>query len=219
MPSMMLWVLGPLVLSLVFQRPELILLAVVLVVAQRYLPDPLRYVRSFQKRQTLTRTLAQNPHNAQAARQLAMLHLDANSPRQAVRVLELAKARNADAETLHLLGLARLNSGDVDAALTDVDAALALDERIRYGDAWLVKGRALHKKGDLDGAAAALTRFVAINGSSLEGHVRLARVEAARNNTDAARAQKAEAHDTWRALPAFQRKQQRVWWLRLLTGL
>jgi len=77
----------------------------------------------------------------------------------------------------------------------------------------------LQKQKKLDDAAAALRRFVGINGSSIEGHVRLARVEAALDHKDAAKAARKEAAQTWAALPPFQRRQQRIWWLRMISGL
>lgn len=219
MPSMWLWILGPIVVSIVMANPAILVVAVVLVVAQRFAPDPLRWLRSSNKRRELKNVIAQNPHNAMAARQLAMLQLDANAPKPAIAVLELAKARSADAETLFLLGLARVRAGQPKEGLVDLDAAVALDEKIRYGDAWLAKGLAHEQLGDKDAAVAALEKFVAINGSSLEGHVRLSRLYAEQQKTEAARMQKREASSTWAALPAFQKKKQRLWWLRLLTGL
>ena len=182
-------------------------------------PDPVRWFRSSAKRRELTRILAQNPQNALAARQLAMLQLDANAPAAARAVLELAKARSADAETLFLLGAAHVRAGDPAAGLKELDDAIALDDRIRYGDAHLMRGVALQKQKKLDDAAAALRRFVGINGSSIEGHVRLARVEAALDHKDAAKAARKEAAQTWAALPPFQRRQQRLWWLRMISGL
>jgi tetratricopeptide (TPR) repeat protein len=219
MPSMLLWVLGPLVISMVTARPEILVVAVVLVVGQRFAPDPLRWLRSAAKRRELSRVIAQNPANALAARQLAMLQLDANAPKAARTVLELAKARSADAETLFLLGMAHVRAGDAAAGLVELDAAIAVDERIRYGDAWLYRGIALNTLGRPDEAKVALERFVAINGSSLEGHLRLSRVHDRLGNKDAAAAAKNEASQTWKALPKFQRRQQRLWWLRLITGL
>lgn len=219
MPSMLLWILGPIVVSLVLARPEILVVAVVLVAIQRVAPDPLRWLRSASKRRQLSQVIAQNPHNAQAARQLAMLQLDANAPKAAIHVLELAKARSADAETLFLLGLARVRAGDANAGLVDLDAAVSLDERIRYGDAWLAKGIAHHKLGALDDAAVAFGKCVAINSSSVEGHARLSRVLAEQQKKEAAAQAKKEAWSTWSTLPAFQKKQQRWWWLRLLTGL
>ena len=218
-PTMLLWVLAPVALAFVLARPELLLGAVVLVIAQRFVPDPFIWLRTFSKRQRLAALVSQNPANAAAARQLAMLHLHANAPRRAAAVLELAKARSADAETLYLLGFARLRSGDPTAALVDLDAAVALDDKIRYGDAHLARGTALLKLNRTDEAAAALTRFVAINTSSIEGHVRMAQVERARGNTAAARAARKEALDTWRVLPGFRKRGQRLWWARALLGL
>mgnify|MGYP001554369032 CR=1 FL=1 len=101
----------------------------------------------------------------------------------------------------------------------EVDGAVALDERIRYGDAWLAKGIAHQMLGELDAAVAALEKFVAINGSSIEGHVRLSRLYGEQQKKDAAQRAKQEASSTWAALPAFQKKRQRGWWLRLITGL
>lgn len=219
MPSMWLWILGPIVLSIVMANPAILVVAVVLVVVQRFAPDPLRWLRSSNKRRELSNVIAQNPHNAMAARQLAMLQLDANAPKAAVSVLELARARSADAETLFLLGLARVRAGDAKGGLVDLDAAIAEDDRIRYGDAWLAKGIAHERLKDLPAAVAAYERFVAINGSSVEGHLRLSRACAAAGDAEKAKAAKQEASSTWATLPKFQKKLQRLWWLRLLTGL
>ncbi len=219
MPSMWLWILGPIVVSVVMANPAILVVAVVLVVAQRFAPDPVRWLRSSNKRRELSNVIAQNPHNALAARQLAMLKLDANAPKSAIGVLELARARDASAETLFLLGLARVRAGHPQEGLVDLDAAVAADPKIRYGDAWLAKGIAHHKLGELPAAIAALEKFVATNGSSIEGHLRLSRAYAEAQQKEKAAQAKREASSTWATLPAFQKKLQRWWWLRMLTGL
>ena len=89
----------------------------------------------------------------------------------------------------------------------------ALDERVRYGDPFLKKGDAHRALGAVDDAAAAYERFTNINGSSLEGFVKLARARSKKGDSPGAKAALTEARRTFQHLPGFQRKKQWGWYL------
>ncbi len=75
-------------------------------------------------------------------------------------------------------------------------------------------GDALRKLGRHEEAVDAYERFVSMNTSSIERHVKLAL--ALRSAKDEAGAKKAltEALATWSQIPGYERRKEFAWWLR-----
>jgi predicted Zn-dependent protease len=92
------------------------------------------------------------------------------------------------------------------------------DPKLRYGDPFLKAGAAYTAIGKVDEAITCLERFTTMNGSSVEGHVRLARARAAKGDAQGRRRALDEASRTFRSLPGFQRRRQWSWWLRGLAA-
>jgi tetratricopeptide (TPR) repeat protein len=214
-----LWILGPTLLGVAMGQPLMLVAVVAAIALYRWLPDPAVWLRGASKKRSLEDAVLVNPENLTARRDLATIFLERKRPKRAIDVLLPAREREATAEIEHLLGCARLESGDAQGALVHLEAAVQKDPKVRYGDPFLMAGRAHLALGKLDLAEGALTKFVQTNGSSVEGLVRLARVRSKRG--DAAGAKKAfgEARVTYRQLPGFARRKQRGWWLRALIGL
>jgi len=211
----LVWFLAPTLLYAVTTQPLVLVVAVLGVALSRWLPDPIAWLRARKRRGALERAIALNGENVTARRDLATLHLEQRRPKRAVALLEPALQRAPDdAELRYLLGAALVAGRRASEAIPHLESALARDPRIRYGDAHLKLGDALRALGRLDDAAAAYERFVAINGSSIEGWTRLAQTRARRG--DGAGAKKAfdEASSTFALLPGFQRRRQWGWYLR-----
>lgn len=80
----------------------------------------------------------------------------------------LIRSRHADAKWAHnLIGLIRLNDGDLPAAITEFRAAIALDPEFLPARANL--GNALRVSGDLDGARAEFTELLELDPNSVIG--------------------------------------------------
>jgi tetratricopeptide (TPR) repeat protein len=178
------------------------------------------YLRVAGRVRSLQQQVDINPANATARAQLAEIWLAKRRPRRAIPLLQQALERDpSSAELRYLLGLAQLRAGRANDALEPLSEALAKEPKVRYGSAYLAIGDALAEVGRGDEAIEAYERFVRINTSSLEGLVKLARVR--RTKGDGAGADKAcaEAVDTFRVLPRYQRRRQLGWWLRAKLGL
>jgi predicted Zn-dependent protease len=211
-----LWILGPILIGLATRQPAMLAAVVLALVLSRWLPDPAVWLRSMRRKRTLEAAISLNPHNTTARRDLALILLDRKRPARALAVLR--DARDPTPEIDFLLGCALLESGDAAAALPELDKSIARDPKLRYGDPHLMMGRAHQALGQLDLADTSLARFVAVNGSSVEGYVRLARVRKARGDTAGAAAATREARTTYRQLPAFHKRKQRGWYVRALLA-
>jgi tetratricopeptide (TPR) repeat protein len=213
------WLLVPTVIALVSAHPSVLVVGAVALVARRWLPDPVLYVRHASRVRSLQQQVELNPANATARAQLAEIWLAKRRPRRAIPLLRQALERDgSSAELRYLLGLAHLRAGQPDEALEPLSEALARDAKVRYGNAYLAIGDALAEVNRVDEATEAYERFVKINTSSLEGYCKLARVRQRGRDPKGAEQARTEAIETFRVLPPFQRRRQLGWWLRAKLG-
>ena len=214
------WLIASSALALVSAHPEVLVVAAIAVVARRWLPDPVRYFKHAARVRSLTSAADLNPANATVRAQLAEIWLDKHRPGRAIPLLRQALERDpTSAELLYLLGLALLRSGQAQAALEPLADALAREERVRYGSAYLAIGDALAAVGRLDEATDAFERYLKINTSSVEAYYKLGRVKRRNRDEAGARATRTDALETYRLLPGFQRRKQLLWWLAVrLSG-
>jgi tetratricopeptide (TPR) repeat protein len=211
----LVFLLAPTIIAAVTAQPMLLVVVVVAIFARRFIPDPLRWLQARGRQKRLEQAVALNEQNVTARRDLALVFLDQRRPRRAVALLERALERTPDLPELRfLMGLALTSSRKPEQALVQLDAALALDPRIRYGEAHLQRGIVLEMLGRTAEAVVAYETFVGINGSSIEGWTRLARARARSGDRDGGRKAIAEALSTSSTLPAFQRRKQWTWVLR-----
>lgn len=214
------WLIVPVAIAIVSAHPEVLVIAAVAFVARRWLPDPVLIVRSTARVRSLRQQVELNPANATARAQLAEIWLARHRARRAIPLLEQALERDpSSAELLYLLGLARLRAGDPARAVEALGDAIARDPKVRYGSAYLAQGAALAKLRRYDEAVAAYRSYVRINTSSVEGYCRLAAALEYAHDLPGARRARAEALDTYRVLPAFQRRGQFGWWVRAKLAL
>ena len=101
-----------------------------------------------------------------------------------------------------------------DAAVGSFSEVVQRDPKFRYGDAWLRASDAMVGLRRWDDALAELRGFLKINGSSVEGRVKLARALRRSGDPEAARAMRTEARTLFRELPPYQRRKQRGWYVR-----
>src|SRR5262245_407863 len=138
------WIVASSAIALVSAHPSLLAIIVIAAVAQRWIPDPVLFVKHAARVRSLRNAVEVNPSNAVARAQLAEIWLDKRRPRRAIPLLEQALVRDPkSAELKYLLGLAHLRSGRPDVALEPLAEALALDQKVRYGSAYLAIGDAL----------------------------------------------------------------------------
>jgi len=197
------------------QYPPLLIGIVVFFVARPFLPDPVVLWRTFGRVQSLRRQIEANPANVTARRDLAIVYLDRLRPGRALELVDEARQRFPDdPELLFLKGLAHHRKAEHAAALDPLVKALDIDPRLRFGEPYLIAGRSLRALGRKEEALDSLERFTRSNGSSLQGHLELARAH--RDAGDDPETQRAlgELFATWRQLPGYQRRKQVGTWLR-----
>lgn len=164
----------------------------------------------------LRRTVRVNSHDAAARADLGRLLVEAGRPAAALPHLELAVARAPDvAETLYYLGAARLGVGDLAGGRPSIEAALARDPRLRYGEPYLALANYHLAHGEPALALPYLERFTALHASSVEGRYKLARACLALGRVEQARAAVDEAVAAYRGSPRFKRREERRWRLKL----
>ncbi len=208
------WLIASSALALFSAHPEVLIVVVVFVVARRWIPDPVRFVKHASRIRSLTSAAELNPANATVRAQLAEIWLDKHRPRRAIPLLQKALERDPkSAELRYLLGLSMLRAGQAEASLEPLAEALHTDDRVRYGSAYLAIGDALAAVNRLDEATDAYERYLKINTSSIEAYCKLARVKKRNKDESGAKKTREEALDTYRMLPGFQRRKQLLWWL------
>ncbi len=201
--------------SYAFQYPPLLVGVVLFFLLRRFIPDPWVLVRTFGRISTLKRLVEANPANVTARRDLAMIYLQQRRPGAALEKIHQALERfPADAELLYLKGVALHMRGEYEAATQPLVDCVQSDSRLRFGEPYLLAGDCLLELGKHDEAIDAFDRFLSINTSSLEGHVKKARAHAAANEKPEAKKELDQALSTWAQIPGFQRRTQFVWWLR-----
>ena len=213
------WLLIPTVLAIVSAHPSVLLVVVFALVARRWMPDPIDYLRHARRIASLKSQIDINPANATARTQLAQIWLSKRRPHRAIPQLEAALARDPEsAELQYLLGLALQRAGRSEAALAPLSESLAKDQKVRYGSAYLAIGDALADCKRTDEAIEAYERYLKINTSSLEGYTKLVRAKRRAKDEPGARKVREQGLDTFRVLPGYQRRKQLVWWLQLKLG-
>ena len=126
-----------------------------------------------------------------------------------------ARRRDGDsAELPFLLGKALFLAGRAEESLPLLVEAASKNEKQMYGEAFLVAGKALRKLGRFAEAEDALSRYVAIHSSSVEGRVLLACVKRELKDAAGAKAATREALDTFATVPGFRRRAELKWYLR-----
>lgn len=195
--------------------PPLLIGVVVVFLARSFLPDPVVLWRTFGRVQSLRRQIEANPANVTARRDLAIVYLDRLRPGRALELVDEARQRFPDdPELLFLKGLAHHRKAQHESALEPLVQAVDIDPRLRFGEPYLIAGRSLRALGRKEEAIDALERFTHSNGSSLAGHLELARAH--RDAKDDAGSQRAleELFATWRQIPGYQRRKQLGTWMR-----
>ena len=211
------WIVAPALLAAVSSHPEFLAVIVVGLVARRWLPDPIMFLKHRARVRTLMIDIDTNASNATARRDLAKIWLEKHRPRRALPLLEQAIARDpSSVELLFLSGVAHLLAGQHEKAVEALVSVTHREPNFQYGEPFLRAADALIALRRWDDADDALERYVKINSSSIEARCKQTRVCKARNDMDGARKAQTDLKAVWRSLPAYQRRRQLGWYLRSL---
>ena len=224
-----LYYLMSFLLAIAIQNPYAAGLALVFWLCRGFLPDPLVWIRTLGQISKLKSEIALNPSNLIATRDLARIYVQRKRPRAAIELIEHARERMAssalhplgsrdDAELLLQLGIAKLQAGDANGALSPLVEAVGIAPDVGRGDPYLVAANALMALKRWEEAEDALDRFLAMSSSSIEGHVKLARVRSKRENDIGSIEAINRAKDTWHKIPAFKRRHEWRWYLAAIAA-
>jgi tetratricopeptide (TPR) repeat protein len=218
--GMLLWYAVPFALAYGTAHPWLALLAIVVFLARKRLPNPVVWMRTIEHASRLERDVAANPANAVARRDLARLYLDRGFAKRALRFLTEARTRFPDdEELLFLVGKATFALGNAEQALGYLIKCVANNPTLLHGEPYGIATKALLQAKRYDEAVDAAERFVAQNGSALEPYRLLAYAQRRAGDNSAALRTEQEARATWRALPKYKRRGQWPERVRLALGV
>jgi len=182
----------------------------------RLIPDPVRWLTRWRRRGQLRDLLAVNPHDRRARFELAQLLLEGGWPAEAVETLRPnVAAGDDDVHTAWLWGAALGRSGSDADAEKALAVARTLDPEFRAGEIDLELGRQRLARGDRAGAAEALLRLLTVRPGTVEGRFYLSRALDGLGRAAEAEARREEGWREFRALPRFQRAQQRAFAWRM----
>lgn len=170
-------------------------------------PPPMRLWQQYQRGAALDRQLDDNPHNRAARFERAELYLLRNRYERAAEILRPNLALDDDNDTLFVMGVASYGKGDRELGEKLLTTVAERAPTFRYGAALLELGRFRMLTGDNANARTLLERYCALNSSSVEARVLLARA----CQGEAAIRARQEAWKVYRGLPRFQRRKERLW--------
>jgi FAD/FMN-containing dehydrogenase len=186
------------------------------VVADRYtlglLPDPLRWVRRWQRAGVLERAIRANAHDGPARLELAGLYIERRQATKAVDVLKPNLERgDGDVQTLFVMGAACLGAGFHAQGEKLLAHAQELDPDFRVGEIDLVLGRDRLARKEFAAARSSLEALVKARRGTVEGRVLLARALDGLGDDGAGALMRDQAWHEYESAPRFQRKQERLW--------
>jgi tetratricopeptide (TPR) repeat protein len=168
--------------------------------------------RKYRQIQAMKREIELNPHHVRNKLDLGILLLEKKKYREALIYLEPAAERLDDqAEAQYAYGLALLKSGAHEKGLEQIQRALDMNPRIRYGEPYLVLASFYQTRQQTESAMKYLTQFQQVNSSSSEAHYRLGEIYREVGEREQAIRAYNEAVINYRTSPKFRRKTERRW--------
>jgi predicted Zn-dependent protease len=215
----LIWLIVPMAISIATSYPLLLGLVVVGFVARRWLPDPWLSAKYARRVRSLDAQIRANPSNITARHDIAVILLDKRRPRRALQHVEVARKRDPnDIELEFVEGSCRLAMREYEAARAILLEVATREPKFRYGDAQLRAADAMIGLRAWDDAITTLRSFVKINTSSVEGWFKLSRALAHKGDVDESRQARTAARALYHELPPYQRRRQRVWYMRALVA-
>lgn len=212
---------GFFILSRLFRNPFLALVVIVVmyfIVDQRFvglLPNVIRPLQRGNNIRRLRQELAVNPAHAPAHLELGTLLAEKKRWKDALPHLEKAAERLENSQSLFQLGVAYFHLKRYEEGKEALDAALALNPRIGYGEPYLYFMEYSLQQHDTE-RLLELEHILREYGS-VEVYYRAGRLWDRAGEKDRAHTMYREAWKTHRGNPSFLRRQQRryalrAWW-------
>jgi tetratricopeptide (TPR) repeat protein len=176
------------------------------------LPDPVRWVKRWQRELHLKRVLQSNPHDRQARRELGELLVRRRAHAQAVEMVKpMLEAGDDDPAAVFTMGVACLGAGHHEQGEKLLAHVAEAKPDFRVGEVDFALGRARLKKGDFKGAREAFERAVKLRHGTVEGRVLLAKSLTGLGDEPGAALMRDAAWNEYVLAPRFVRRQERLW--------
>ncbi|MGZ7440538.1 tetratricopeptide repeat protein [Paenibacillus sp. TH7-28] len=164
----------------------------------------------------LRQQLVLSPFDVSSKRELARLLLERKRYREAWDLLEDVKpSSETSAEFWSDLGAALLGLGRLEEGEEQMLRALSLNDRVKYGQPYLLLASAFRDK-DPQKALDYAAKFREIQSSSSEAYYLLAGLYQSLGRKEEARQAFNESIAVYRSLPKYKKRQERKWALRSL---
>ncbi|CAM3739917.1 tetratricopeptide repeat protein [Marinicrinis lubricantis] len=212
--AMLWWLIGNPIIAF------LVLLLLIYIADQRFvgifpsLTKPIRRNRLLKKAKY---QLLLNPNDLSAKHECARLLIEKKKYSEAQKLLkEIVPKMEHSAEIWFELGLASIRLGQLEEGESYLLKAVELDERVKYGQPFIVLGHAFLKT-DRQKAFQYLERFQQIHSSSCEGYYVLGRIYGQSGKKAEAQQAFHDAIQIYKSLPKYMKRRERKWVLRSLA--
>ena len=205
-----------LLFNILLRYPYILAALVIAYLLRDRIPSPSAYFRRQKAFNRLRQSVAVNPHDSTARRDLGLVLLDKGMPREALaNFLEALKKEPGSAEINHFTGLSFLRSGEPGKAAEYLRKAAELEHRLRYGEPHLYLGEAYLTMNRPEEALKSIETFLSINSTSIEGLYNYARALSALGRKDDAKKAALDGIRCHRGNPGFRRRRDWPWYVKL----
>jgi tetratricopeptide (TPR) repeat protein len=202
--------------NILLRHPYILVAVVLFYIFRDRIPSPSGYFKRQRAFARLRQSVSVNPHDSTARRDLGLVLLDKNMPKEALtNFLEALKKEDSSAEINHFTGLSYLRSGNPEKAAEHLRKAATIEPRLRYGESHLYLGEAYLAMNRPEDALESLKTFLSINSSSIEGLYSYARALNALGRKEEARKAVEEGVRYHKANPSFRRRRDWRWYVKL----
>ncbi|WHX51037.1 tetratricopeptide repeat protein [Paenibacillus woosongensis] len=202
------WLTGNVFLSL------LIFLGILYFLDRRFVGIFPSFTKPFRRTRQIARLKQQltvNAFDVSSKRELARLLLDQRKFKEAYNLLQEAKSSSeSSAEFWSDLGEAQLGMGQLEEGEQHVLQALAINERVKYGQPYLSLAFAFREKNP-EKALQYAKQFGEHYSSSSEAYYLLGSLYQSLNRTEEAKRSWEEAIAIYRSLPRYKKRDERKW--------
>ncbi len=195
----------------------IVLLVIFYVLERRFIGLSPSLVKPLRRRNSISkwkRHLHLSPHDVSAKTELARLLIENRKYGQAREILLGIEAQmEHSAEYWSDLGTCDLALGHLEDGEKEMNLALAISPRVKYGQPYLKLAESYSKSEPVK-AIAYLQQFKEVNSSSCEAYYRLGLVYAGLGKSEDAAHAFTECRQLYRSLPKYMKRHERKWALR-----
>ncbi len=197
----------------------LVLLVIFYFLERRYIGLSPSIVRPLKRRSAIARWrrhIQMSPHDVSAKTELARLLIERKSYAEAREILSGIEVQmDHSGEYWSDIGTCDLALGRLQEGEREMEQALAISPRVKYGQPYLRLAEA-YAKTEPEKAIGWLQQFKDVNSSSCEAYYRLGLIYGSLGRADDAKQAFRECSQLYRTLPRYMKRHERKWAIRSL---